>query len=164
MGRIATGAGFLDWVLKKLETLGVQGNLIVKGVHNSLSLDPAWGRVEHMEFRPRQRMVLEAIANSECGIVDCNTGWGKTHIMMLLGMMHPTAKIIITTKRVDILKTIYNRLSAAIPGDVGIHGGGKKVLNRRIMCYGAGSLRHASDDADFLFADEVHELAADSYI
>jgi len=73
----------------------------------------------------------------------------------------PRARIDVVTRRVAVLRDrIYPELVQMV-GDVGIVGGGKKILNKRVMCYTVGSMHHAKADADILVGDEVHELSAD---
>lgn len=164
LGRLATGAGFIKKLKSVIEKNGHSVSVTWRNPHKAMSLAPNWGKIDHMEFRPKQREMLEKISESDMGIIDCNTGWGKTHIMMFLALLYPKAKILITTKRISVLMTIYNRMRDWLPDQVGLYGGGKKVVGKRVMCISSGSLSNADKDYDFVLGDEVHELASDSYV
>jgi superfamily II DNA or RNA helicase len=80
----------------------------------------------------------------------------------IIASLMPRARIDVVTQRVSVLRDrIYPELVQMV-GDVGIYGGGKKTLNKRVMCYTVGSLHHATaSDCDILIGDECQELAAD---
>ncbi len=67
------------------------------------------------------------------------------------------------TKNVAVLhQRLYPELALNLPS-VGLVGGGKKILGRRVMCYTADSLHHAAGDEDIVFVDEGHQACADVY-
>jgi len=72
-------------------------------------------------------------------------------------LLFPEAKIHVVTKSVDVAERIVRSLKRFLP-KVGTVGDGRKQWER-VTVITAGSLEHSDGDADFLFADEVHQLA-----
>jgi superfamily II DNA or RNA helicase len=119
---------------------------------------PQWDQLAgKINFRPRQEELLRLIAKAPCGVIKAVTGFGKTTLIGAATQLFPEAKIDVVTKSVDVAERICRSLRRFIPR-VGMIGDGLK--NReRVTVITAGSLQHADGDADFLFADEVHQLA-----
>ena len=123
--------------------------------------EPRWSNIEGIELRAGQDTFLTKVLSHRCGRFDCPPGFGKSFLIGMVGCLLPKARIDVVTTRVSVLRDrIYPELCQLV-GDVGIVGGGKRRTGRRIMCYTAGSMHHAKGDADILFGDECHELAAD---
>lgn len=83
-----------------------------------------------------------------------------THNTTLIGaasQLFPDARIDVITKSVDVAERIVRSLRRFVP-KVGMIGDGWKQ-RERVTVITAGSLQHADGDADFMFADEVHQLA-----
>jgi superfamily II DNA or RNA helicase len=83
-----------------------------------------------------------------------------THNTTLIGaaaLLFPEAQIDVVTKSVDVAERIVRSLKRILP-KVGRIGDGWKQ-RERVTVITAGSLQHADGTADFLFADEVHQLA-----
>jgi hypothetical protein len=83
-----------------------------------------------------------------------------THNTTLIGaaaLLFPDARIDVVTKSVDVAERIKRSLKRFVPR-VGFIGDGWKQ-RERVTVITAGSMAHADGDADFLFADEVHQLA-----
>lgn len=83
-----------------------------------------------------------------------------THNTTMIGaaaLLFPEARIDVVTKSVDVAERIVKSLRKLLP-KVGMIGDGYKQ-RERVTVITAGSLAHADGDADFLFADEVHQLA-----
>lgn len=83
-----------------------------------------------------------------------------THNTTLIGaaaLLFPEAKIHVVTKSVDVAERIVRSLRRFLP-KIGMVGDGMKNWER-VTVITAGSLEHSDGDADFLFADEVHQLA-----
>jgi superfamily II DNA or RNA helicase len=93
------------------------------------------------------------------GIIVAPPAFGKTHLMAMIANMYRQAKIDIVTKRKDVVGRIIQILTETIP-NVGQVGGGKNRVGR-VTVYTADSLHKADYDADFLLADECHELVTD---
>jgi superfamily II DNA or RNA helicase len=120
--------------------------------------EPHWANLTgRIEFRPRQEECLRLIAKSRCGIIKAVTGFGKTTMIGALALLFPNAKIHVVTKSVDVAERIVKSLKRFIPR-VGFVGDGSRQWER-VTVITAGSLSHSDGDADFLFCDEVHQLA-----
>jgi superfamily II DNA or RNA helicase len=81
----------------------------------------------------------------------------NTTMIGALALLFPKAKIHVVTKSVDVAERIVKALRRFIP-KVGFVGDGSKQWER-VTVITAGSLAHSDGDADFLFCDEVHQLA-----
>lgn len=175
-GRLATSYGFREMITGLLEAQGYEvktrwASKVERAVHRErlkTVYKPRWDRIDELlksgfKFRYKQKPCLQVFADEENGRVDCHTGWGKGTMIMLAGLLFPTAKIDVVTKRVAVLHTrLYPELAGNLPS-VGIVGGGKRIKNCRVMCYTADSLHHGRPDADFVFVDEGHEACADGF-
>lgn len=158
---IATSFGF--WKLIS-DTLKKEGYVV-----KCLDSDPPpkdvfklyWDNISKYKLREGQPEFIDKVIKNRCGRFDCPTGFGKSFMIGIIASLMPKARIDIVTTRLSVLRErIYPELQQMV-GDVGIVCTGKKILNRRVMCYSAKSLHHAKRDADILFGDECHELAAD---
>jgi superfamily II DNA or RNA helicase len=116
--------------------------------------DNLTGRIE---FRARQEECLRLISRARCGIIKAVTGFGKTTMIGALALLFPDAKIHVVTKSVDVAERIVKSLKRFIPR-VGFVGDGSRQWER-VTVITAGSLSHSDGEADFLFCDEVHQLA-----
>ena len=119
---------------------------------------PQWDNLAgRISFRPRQEECLQIISKAPCGVIKAVTGFGKTTLIGAAALLFPTARIDVVTKSVDVAERIVRSLKRLVPR-VGRIGDGWKQ-RERVTVITAGSLQHADGDADFLFADEVHQLA-----
>lgn len=119
---------------------------------------PQWDNLSgRITFRARQEELVRTISNVPCGIVKAVTGFGKTSMIGACALLYPEAKIHVITKSVDVAERIVRSLKRLLP-KVGRIGDGWKQWER-VTVITAGSLGHSDGDADFLFADEVHQLA-----
>lgn len=114
-------------------------------------------------FRARQDECFKAIINSPCGVIQAPTGFGKTYLLGLLCNAYPNSKIHICTKSVKLVKEIYQRLSKVVDS-IGMVGGGKRDLSKRVTIFTADSLGYSNGDAAFFFYDECHTAAAPTYV
>jgi superfamily II DNA or RNA helicase len=165
-GRIATSFGFYRRVRGLLRKMGYTPELKDLRPHPNPEifepyLDRAFGPNSPYEFRHGQKDAVLKVLSAKNGRIDCPTGWGKSFVIGVLATMLPKAKIHVISKRVAVLRDrIYPELCGMLP-NVGICGGGKKKrLDARVMCYTVGALANSNFDADIVFADECHELAA----
>ena len=111
------------------------------------------------KLREDQPETLVKIATELCGVIVCNTGWGKSFLIKQICLMYPTLKIVIISPGREDILNVYDRLSPAFPkGTVGLIGCGKKDSNqRRIICTTAASMMHTDlPNCDLLLFDEVH--------
>lgn len=117
-----------------------------------------WSNLDgRITFRARQEDCLRLISRVPCGVIKAVTGFGKTTLIGAAALLFPNAKIHVVTKSVDVAERIVRSLRKFIP-KVGMVGDGSKNWER-VTVITAGSLAHSDGDADFLFCDEVHQLA-----
>lgn len=159
-GTVILPAGYLARIVAKLK----KANIPVRWLDISpprkraACFEPQWASLDgRITFRPRQRELLEMMTRVPCGVVKAVTGFGKTTCIGAAALLFPAAKIHVVTKSVDVAERIVRSLKRFIP-KVGTVGDGRKQWER-VTVITAGSLEHSDGDADFLFADEVHQLA-----
>lgn len=164
-GRMVCGIGFLPRITELLTKNGYTVKVLdINSEHprkNRFDLD--WDNVvNNFTFRARQEEVLVKIASNERGIIDAPTGFGKSFQYKAICLLFSKARIIITTKRKDIVEAIKLDLSTVIP-NIGQVGGGV-FKPSRITVVTADSLHKIDpNDVDIVIGEEVHELAAESY-
>ena len=163
--RLVTTFGFYKRVTKQLKAHGYSvkyKNLTEYPRPDAFIAD--WDRLNSLNFelRYRQDEALQVIEKYINGRIDCPPGWGKSFVIGCAAILFPHAKIVVSTKSVDVMtQRLYPELAQMIP-EVGLVGGGRKVPGHRIFCVTADSLHHAPADADFVFYDECHEAPVDS--
>lgn len=161
-GRMVCGAGFTNRIIRELNKAGYTVNIErIDGEHprpNRFAED--WDNVlRNFEFRAGQEEALVKIASSERGIIGASVGYGKSYLFSAICLLYPNARIVITTRRKDLVEGTRNLLSKYIP-NIGQVGGGQKQINRITVCTADSLHRLNPDDVDLLLADEVHELAS----
>jgi superfamily II DNA or RNA helicase len=159
-GKIVTISGYLARMAAQLKKMGIPAALQDTSPPRKRPncYVPQWGNLTgRIEFRARQEELLRIIAKTPCGIIKAVTGFGKTTTIGAAALLFPDAKIDVVTKSVDVAERIVRSLKRLLP-KVGMIGDGYKQ-RERVTVITAGSLAHADGDADFLFADEVHQLA-----
>jgi superfamily II DNA or RNA helicase len=165
VGRCVCGFGFYKKICDLLENNGfgvyfVNSDLPVHRRQRPLCYKSDWSNVENkFNFYPRQRECLEQIAKNPCGVVHAVTGFGKMVLIAMVCALFPFAKIDIVTRRRDLVKKLKSFLSKWIP-NVGQVGAGSLDI-QNVTVYTASSLHHSDFSADFLLADEGHELMSD---
>jgi superfamily II DNA or RNA helicase len=124
---------------------------------------PVWENIKDISLKENQPEFISAFLQHQCGRFDCPPGFGKSFMIGVLARLLPYAKFDIVSTRVAVLRDrIYPELVQMV-GDVGIVGGGKKLRDRRVMCYVAKSMQYSNHDADILIVDEGHEMGTDGY-
>lgn len=159
-GKVVVLSGYLARMAGRLKKLGCAAQLrdISPPRKRPNCYVPQWDNLRgRIEFRPRQQELLETIARVPCGIIKAVTGFGKTTAIGAAALLFPEARIDVVTKSVDVAERIARSLRRFVPR-VGRIGDGWKQ-RERVTVITAGSMQHADGDADFLFADEVHQLA-----
>lgn len=159
-GKIILLSGYLARTIAKLKKLGCTISFADHSPPRKRAdcFTPDWSNLAgRIEFRARQEECLQLIAKSRCGIIKAVTGFGKTTSIGALALLFPKAKIHVVTKSVDVAERIVKSLKRFIP-KVGFVGDGSRYWER-VTVITAGSLAHSDGDADFLFCDEVHQLA-----
>lgn len=164
-GRLTTGYGFTAKILHVLQSAG-------HTVHY-MDVSPPRSRPDcymadwinlraNFNPRPRQMDCLEAIANSQGGIINATMAFGKTHIISAVCHLYPRAKIAVLVKPKDVAARIVRQLTAAFP-NVGHIGGGQKTYGERITVFTAGSMHYSDGDFDILLCDEAHQLVSEKH-
>lgn len=164
-GRMICGIGFLSRISQILKNLNY--NVIIEDLNKPLRpdrFDENWDNLKtNISFRTRQEELLKSITNNSRGIISAATGFGKTFLYKAICLLYPKANIVITTKRKDLVIGIRRDLSKTIP-NIGQIGGGVKKPSR-VTIVTADSLHHVNPETcDILIGEEVHELAAPSFI
>lgn len=159
-GHVILLSGYLARMVKRLRKLGCVLTIVDLSPQRARPncYVPQWANLAgKIEFRARQEECLQLIARVPCGIVKAVTGFGKTTLIGAASQLFPEARIDIITKSVDVAERIVRSLRRFVP-KVGMIGDGWKQ-RERVTVITAGSLQHADGEADFMFADEVHQLA-----
>lgn len=159
-GRIIVLSGYLARMSRRLQKLGCSATLIddSRARKRPDCYVPKWENLAgRITFRARQEELLRIISSAPCGVIKAVTGFGKTSCIGMAALLFPEARIDVVTKSVDVAERIVKSLRKLLP-KVGMIGDGYKQ-RERVTVITAGSLAHADGDADFLFADEVHQLA-----
>lgn len=159
-GKVIVLSGYLARMFNRLRKLGCPASFIDDSPRRKRPncYVPQWDNLRgKIEFRARQQECMETIVRAPCGIIKAVTGFGKTTLIGAAALLFPEARIDVVTKSVDVAERIARSLRRFIPR-VGRIGDGWKQ-RERVTVITAGSLQHADGDVDFMFADEVHQLA-----
>jgi len=116
--------------------------------------------LDGFEFRAQQDVAIALVATSDCGIIETNTGWGKSAIVSLLCRLYPTLRIVVTTKSTSVVATLYEYLCKMVPGEVGVMGGGRDTAaGKRVVVTTLKSLPNIRPDwAQLVLVDECHDV------
>lgn len=160
--RVATSYGFWKLIRDTLRQAGYHVRLKDMTPAKPESYKQYWDNIKDYTLKENQPEFLRKVLTHRCGRLNCPPGFGKSFMIGIIASLMPRARIDVVTRRVAVLRDrIYPELVQMV-GDVGIYGGGKKTLNKRVMCYTVGSMHHAkASDCDILIGDECHELASD---
>lgn len=164
-GRLTTGYGFTAKIARILQQAGhdVRYQDISPPRERPNCYVPDWNRVRaNFEFRPRQEDCLRALVNSQGGLIDAVTGFGKTRLYEAICWLYPHAKIAIVVKPAEVADKIVSRLTRHFP-NVGFFGDGNQTPGDRITVFTAGSMHYSDGDFDILLCDEVHQLMTRTY-
>lgn len=159
-GKLILLSGYLARIARLLKKMGVNVKFqdLSPARKRPNCFTPRWENLAgRIQFRPRQEECLQTIAKVPCGIIKAVTGFGKSTLIGAAALLFPEAKIHVVTKSVDVAERIVKSIKRFIPR-VGFVGDGSRHWER-VTVITAGSLEHSDGDADFLFCDEVHQLA-----
>lgn len=151
--------GVLHRVLTHLNVKGITYDYVDHRDLARLMPEPNFAAVEPL--RADQPETLIKLATQNCGVIVCNTGWGKSFLIKQICLMYPTLKIVIIAPGSDEITNVYDRLTPAFPhGTVGLIGAGQKhSSDRRIVCTTTKSMMHADlQQCDLILFDEVHAV------
>jgi superfamily II DNA or RNA helicase len=154
--------GYLDIVVRELRDAGYRAMVVNYPSHGRKSrLRPCWSQLEGESWKYKQKEILRHMLAEPIGRFSCPPGYGKSWLIGQFCKLVPKAQIDITTASADVIRQLYEYLLDIGLPSVGLVGAGKKIYDKRITCYCAGSLHHSRKKADILLADEVHELGTD---
>lgn len=111
--------------------------------------------------RYRQDEFLAKIISYPNGQFNAPPGFGKSTMAVAVCAMYPKARILVTADPVAVVKDVlYADLASNLP-NVGIVGGGRRLLGCRVMCATFDSLHHIDSDwPDIVLIDECHQAAS----
>lgn len=163
-GRLATGAGFYGKIHEILTKAGCR--VLYQDVtpthvrENRFNLHPM--AIENIvRYRARQAECVEAMDKNWGGVIWAPTGFGKTTLIGAMAIRYPRATCHVVVKQVSVAHRIRRHLTRLLP-NVGMVGDGQDNWGR-VTVITADSLQKSDGDADFLFADECHQLVTDNY-
>ena len=116
--------------------------------------------IKDVQFRETQDLALALIATSDCGIINCSVGYGKSWLCGVICRAFPTLRILITTGSTQVVNTLYEYLCKQVPGQVGILMGTKNTAHgKRVIVSTLRSLEKLQDtDPQCVIVDECHEI------
>ena len=131
--------------------------------HRSSEIRPQidFNAIKDVQFRETQDLALALIATSDCGIIDCSVGYGKSWLVGVISKAFPTLRILVCTGSVSVVNTLYEYLCKQVPGEVGIIGGGKNnVQGKRVVISTLRSLEKIPAQwPQLALIDECHEIS-----
>lgn len=172
-GRLTTGLGYLSLIVDEAALLGYATEVgWTPGWHNHPNprrFEFDWGALRNVEFRYRQRELLEVFTKYDYATIIAPPGLGKTHSLTHLPYLMPFARIHFISEGKDILTGMHARLVAA-GVDAGMIGCGQRRY-RRVNVVSADSLMHTDPTdrvsfkgCDIQVIDEVHKVLAECYL
>jgi len=110
------------------------------------------------KLRGGQDRVLVAIAVADSGVIVASTAFGKSFCITQICQMYPALRVLITSPRAEVVKSLFDRLVEALGSDqVGIATGTKCIKGRRVTVTTTKSmLKVDPNNVDLLLFDEVH--------
>lgn len=121
---------------------------------------PDYSRLSGVSFLTGQQEAIALIAVSSCGIIKCVTGWGKSFVIGKLCKLFPSLRIVVATSSSQVVGSLYERISADCPGEVGyLYTKGNTTEGKRVICCTLKSLAKLNpENVDMLFIDECHSI------
>lgn len=161
----SNGAVFpVGFLFRAKKLLGEQNIEYTISDLRNLDFKPDLTKLEHdkLKERPDQQRALATIFVSDMGVIEAPTAFGKTFLICQICRAYPKQRIIISSYRADVIKSIYDRVKEHVPyKDLGFVGQGSKKVGR-ITLSTINSLDYARPDkCDIFLYDEVHEAASD---
>ena len=118
--------------------------------------------IKDVQFRETQDLALALVATSDCGVIDCSVGYGKSFLIGVICKALSTLRILVCTSSTQVVATIYEYLCKQVPGEVGIIMGGKDTShNKRVVVSTLRSINKVPSDApQLVICDECHDVGA----
>ncbi len=162
-GQFLFGLGHRERVLAALTKDYDVEELVLRGHTKPSVYVPDWTAIKSHKLRWKQEDVLKILATEDRARFDCPTGYGKSFLVQLAAQVFRKARFDIIIRGQGLCDDMFGTLSKVLPS-VGICHSHKKLMGQRVMIYSADSLRRSDFKADFVLADELHELATDRYL
>jgi len=166
-GRLTTNAGFTLNAADVLRTAGYVPRMldVTPPPVRPRAYECHWEALQNFRWRPRQQEcvanLVDAVLHRRGGVVEAPTGFGKTTLIVALGLLFPHARIHVVVRSTSIMARIMRSLLSTF-SNVGQVGDGQDRYGR-ITLISADSLHKSNGDADILLLDEVHALMGDRY-
>ncbi|NJP38632.1 DEAD/DEAH box helicase [Alkalicoccus luteus] len=116
------------------------------------------------ELFPQQELAVEALLQSNCGIVSAGPGFGKTVVAAALISRRQVNTLILVhrTQLVDQWKSKLTSFLSIEPHQIGQLGGGKQKPTGIIDVATIQSVRHQAEDLEYgqIIVDECHHISA----
>jgi len=160
--RFLVGSGFIWRLLPLLRDAGYTPRVVNEHPEDPEVFTPQWDRVANIEWRYRQKFIVEQLARYPYGRIDCPPGYGKSFIIRAYCMLYPQANIVVTTHNADPLFQLHEAISEVIPV-VGLISSKRKMKGYKVWVVSGKSLHKVPFDVDILLADECHELGSVAY-
>jgi len=159
---VKTGFGFLPRIRTLLRKLGIQYIVDVQTPASNAdkkALLPNDRYVDVGALRAEQKSIVDEVMSNDFGQFVAATGAGKTFLIKTLCQLYPSAKFLITTYSLNLLKEVYESFLINGVTNVAMFSSKSKQKEARIQLCSVDSLRHfAGSKYHFLLIDERHEV------
>lgn len=119
--------------------------------------EPDWSCVDESSLRPGQLEVLQAVVKADGGMIVCPTGFGKSHIIVLLTRMYRTLRFLIVAPGISETENLYARLAKTTDDIAMLGGSSNDDPDRRIVVSTSKSFLKADlRRVDMFIFDEAH--------
>jgi superfamily II DNA or RNA helicase len=125
---------------------------------------PDWSRLDpNVQFRAKQREILETMLAAERGRIVVPTAVGKSFLIQQYVTLLPKARILVCTYSNQVLHQLFTDINRALHGRAGLCCGEKKWhTDARVVCVSQGLLHsyfreNGEQDIDVTIIDEYHE-------
>lgn len=122
----------------------------------------AFDQLGGVDFRKGQDVALALIANSDTGIIETSTAWGKSFLVSVLCKALPTLNIVVCSSATTVVSTLYEYLDKQLPGQVGfLYSKGDKTKGKRVIVTTLKSLaKLPAENVHMVLVDECHDVGA----
>ena len=147
--------GMLKRVIHLLSSLGYEIEAIDSRDRKRYFPAPDWSVVPSL--RAGQKETITAITKSDCGLIVCPTGFGKSFIIATLTMMYPTLKFLIVAPGIAETKNLYDRI-IKLTDDVSLMNANSRGNpdSRIVVSTSKSFMRADLQHTDMFIFDEAH--------